>query len=87
MSVDASASELGRPFAQTFVRGIYLVVSSLAVVPYPPLHKGAARARWQPVRLADLEQWSAVHIPWCVVAFGAASRCRQTEPFTRDTCR
>ena len=69
------------------VRGIYLVVSSLAAVPYPPLHKGAARARWQSLRLADLGQWSAVHIPWCVVAFGAASRCRQAEPFTRDACR
>ena len=32
--------------AKTFVRGIYLVVSSLATVPYPPLHKGVARARW-----------------------------------------
>ena len=62
----------------------YLVVSLLAAMPYPPLHKGASRVQRQPVRLADLGQWHAVHIPWCVVAFGAARRCRQAEPFTRD---
>ena len=75
------------PFAQTFGRGINLVVSSLATVPYPPLHEGAAQARWQPVRLANLGQWPAVHIPWRVVAFGIARRRQQAESFTRDTWR
>ena len=51
------------PFAQTFVRCINLVMSSLAAVPHPLLHQGVARARWHPVRLADLGQWSAVYIP------------------------
>ena len=54
---------------------------------YPPLHQGAARARRQPVRLANLGQWSAVYIPYSMVAFGAAHRRRQAEPFTCDACR
>ena len=48
--------------SQTFVWGNYFVVASLAAVPYPALHKGAAWAWRQPVCLADLGQWSADHI-------------------------
>ena len=75
------------PFSQTFVQGTNVVMSSLAALLYLPLHQGAARARRQPVRLVDLGQWSAVYIPWSVVAFGAACRRRQAQPFTCNACR
>ena len=77
VSVVASASVLGLqtaarvvcwylpgcPFSKTFVRGINIVMTTLAAVSYTPLHQGAARAWRQSVRLADLGQRSAVYIP------------------------
>ena len=60
------------PFSHTFVRGIDLVMTTLAALWYTPLHQGAVWAQRQSVRLADLGQRSAVYIPWCMVAFGTA---------------
>ena len=103
MSVVASASVLGLltepgsfvgacrgrrcPFAQTFVRGINLVVTTLAAVSYTLLHQEAARAWRQSVRLADLGQRSAVNISWCMVASGTAHGRRPVQLFTRNTRR
>ena len=103
VSVVASASVLGLltapgsfvgacrgrhcPFARTFVRGINLVVTTLAAVLHTPLHQGAARGWRQSVRLAHLGQRSAINIPKCMVTSGTAHGRRMARPFTRNACR